>query len=132
MSNGKGSSPEKPLLSDPILDSARNLNSGYNNSKYSKRHLAQAGNGNIWAIVFMGENQQWYENYVYELRGEIEAFYNLQTLLAKKGNSFVPSSRDPDFIRVIVVASMALALLLAIILVAITDSKNSPLHVLSH
>ncbi|HXR26204.1 MAG TPA: hypothetical protein VN742_12630 [Candidatus Binataceae bacterium] len=131
MPHEDGGSPERPLIGDPIVDAVKSLNSGYNNSKYSKRHLAQAGQGNIWAVVFLGENQQWYENYVYVLGSRMEAFYNLQILLAAKGHSFVPSLRDLDFIRLIVVAAMALLLVTATIYVSISDTKSSSLQVLS-
>jgi hypothetical protein len=127
----KPQKPENATPVDPILEAVKKYNSDFNNSRYSKRFIVRAGKGNIWSVAFIGEDQRWYENYVYELGGELEVFYTLEMLLTRESPKFVPSSRDPDFIRLIVVSTMAIVLLLAITFAAISDSKNPSLQVLS-
>ena len=116
---------------DPVIDAVKTLNAGYDNTDYAKRSAVQIGKARIYTVVFKGQDGYWHENYVYESGSTRIAYLDLERMLNARDNDLIPSARDPDYIRTMVVAVFTLVFGIAVVYVAVWDSKNPSLQVLT-
>ncbi|HEU0120503.1 MAG TPA: hypothetical protein VFQ91_08265 [Bryobacteraceae bacterium] len=125
------SSAINPLESksrDPIIVAVEELNAGYKNTDFSKRPIGRMGKGELFIVVFKGQNGEWFENYAWQAGANVFAAQTLQGLLSKAHDSLFPSLRDPEFVRLVMAYTLAVIFSIATISVAVTWAANPALQ----
>jgi hypothetical protein len=110
---------------DPVIDAVKRLNSGWNNTDYSRRDPVQLGKASLYTVAFKGQDGYWRENYVYELANKRIPYSDLKQLLTDRNNGLVSTAKDRDFFALLVVAALASIFALAVIYLAIWQPDNS-------
>ncbi len=122
--------PKNPSA-DPVIDAVVRLNSRYNNTNYSKRNPVHVGSGNLYTVVFKGEDGYWRENYVYERGSKVIAYLDLREMILDRGNGLIPSLRDPEFIKLMVISILTFMFAIAVTYLVIHTPDNKSLQVLT-
>jgi hypothetical protein len=108
-------------VDDPVIEAVRNLNKGYNNRNYAKRSAQNFGSGTIYTVTFRGENNKFYEQYVFERGQERRAYQELAALIFDGNNKLIPSMLNPDMIKLIVVSVLTIMFAAAVIYMVFKD-----------
>ena len=114
---------------DPILDAVKASNAGFNNSRYTRQQLTYGGTRNIHRVDFLGEDQNWYQNFVLERRGKgLRVYDTIDKLLVEVAAS---PWGDHDYVKLVVIAVLALSFGAAVLYVVLVQPENKSLNVLT-
>jgi hypothetical protein len=124
VSGGKDDSNEH----NPIIDAVKALNSGYKNKNYRKASVIDLGGAVIYKVVFQGEDNSWYDNYVYKKGNKVVAYWTLERLLNARDNDLFSPWRDIALIKLWVAGLITVVLLASVIYLSIKFPETKSLQ----
>ena len=116
---------------DPIINAVKRLNTGYQNTEYSIKRTIKLGDALVHTVTFKGEDGWWHDNYVYEKGNVVIAYWDVERMLTSKDNDLIPSGRDSERLRLIMVGAITAVLLLTVIGIVIYGNSNPNLQILT-
>ena len=123
-------SDPKSSPNDRIIESVKQLSSGWKNTDFSKRPPEKVGSGKLYTVVFKGEDGLWRENYVFEKGSDIRPYSNIRDVLRDTSNGIIPSWKDQDFVKLIVISILTGIFSISVIGIVILNPDNKSLQVL--
>jgi hypothetical protein len=117
---------------DPVINKVKEINKGYQNSEYSKQTPMQVGPGEVYVVSFMGQDKQWYSNYVFERGSERRAYPTFDKLISDPKNRInVPWWTEFETIRLFIISGLTILLAAAAIYIKIHSDLNQDIQFLT-
>lgn len=113
---------------DPIINAVMALNSGYNNKNYAKANVIDLGEAVIYKVTFQGQDDSWYENYVYKKGQKIVPYWTLERLLTARDNDLFSWWQDLALIKLWTAGLITLLLLACVIYLSIRSPENKAMQ----
>jgi hypothetical protein len=117
----------KPVA-DPVIDLVKGHNAGFNNTRYTKTQVTYEGPGHIYQVDFLGENQNWYRNYVLETGDQRRVYDTIDKLLTRLSRS---PWADPEYVKLMVISLITFLFAVAFIYLVAVQPENKSLQVLT-
>ena len=121
---------------DPVIEALQQFHRslGYRKndaSSYRRGGPKSIGQGSLYPIVFRGENDQWYTNYVYEKGPRRTAYIDIIGMLEDKNLGLIPSETRTDLLKIGVVSVLTILFAIAVVYLIIFDPENKALSILN-
>jgi hypothetical protein len=124
-------SETKETTTNPVVEVVKRLNYQYNNTGYAMGDPRPLGSGKLYSVKFKGSDDVWHENYVFERGSDRRAYWSLHDLILDSNTNLVPTFRDPDYLKLVVVCGLTVLLIIAVILIVAFEQENKSLQVLT-
>jgi hypothetical protein len=120
---------------DPVIETLQQFHAGmgYKNdfSTYRRGGPKSVGQRYIYPIVFKGERDRWYTNYVCEKGGRRSAYSDVIQMLDDKNIGLILSETRTDLLKIIVVSILTMFFAIAVVYITIFDPDNKALSILN-
>lgn len=114
---------------DAIIEAVKASNAAFDNSRYTRQQITYEGPGNVYRVDFLGQDGHWHDNYVLERLGKGLRVYDTVDKLLVEVTAW--PWRDHDFVKLVVIAVLALSFGAAVLYVVLMQPENKSLNVLT-